>query len=371
MAVRRFDFGTADGGTPVHLYVLTAAGGTAAKVATYGARLTELHVPDACGETGNVLLGFDRIERYRQPRVYFGAVLGRVAHRIGGAKFVVNGRLYRLTANDGEHAVHGGTRGFDKVVWAARPFEAGGACGVTLAYRSPHMEEGFPGDLSAEVTVTLADGPELRIDYAASAEQPTPVNLAHHLYFNLAGAGRGDVLDHRLTLMTTMYAPGDDARLPTGEIKDARGSDLDFTGGDTLRRRIGRVRGGYDHHYVLDGVADPGIKPLRLAAALHDPLSGRTLEVLTTRPVLHVCTGDWLDGTIEGNGGVYAKHAGLLLSPQHFPDAVHHSRFPTVVLPPGEPYRHTDLYRFGTAPAGAETRTNRAAPKGANPCPTR
>jgi aldose 1-epimerase len=340
-------FGKTPDGTPVELYVLRNANGMTAKIMTYGAILTELDVPDKNGKLGDVVLGFDDLKGYLAGHPYFGAIVGRVANRIAKGKFTLDGKEYKLATNNGPNALHGGLKGFDKVVWKAEPRNLGDSLSVQLTYRSPDGEEGYPGNLTAVVTYTLTDKNELKIDYKATTDKATPVNLSNHTYFNLAGPGSGDILDHELMLAADTYTPVDDTLIPTGEIKPVKGTPLDFTKPETIGARIDQLKGeprGYDHNFVLNS----GGKSLALTAHVVEPKTGRVMEMYTTEPGVQFYTGNFLDGSIKGRGGVYKKHQGFCLEAQHFPDSVNHDNFPPVILRPGKTYTQTTVYKFST-----------------------
>ncbi len=342
-------FGTTPDGTPVEIYTLTNGSGATAKIMTYGAILTELRVPDRDGKLGDVVLGFDSLQGYLAGHPYFGANVGRVGNRVAKGKFTLDGKEYKLATNNGPNSLHGGIKGFDKVVWKAGPAAADGPS-INLTYRSPDGEEGYPGNLTVSLTYTLTADNSLRVAYGAWTDKPTPVNLAHHSYFNLAGPASGDVLGHRVTIFADKYTPVDDTLIPTGKIEPVKGTPLDFTTPHTIGERIAELKGdpvGYDHNYVL---RSGGSKTPELAARVYEPKSGRVLEVLTTEPGLQFYTGNFLDGTLKGKGGVvYQKHAGFCLEAQHFPDSVNHPEFPSVILRPGQTYSQTTVYRFRTA----------------------
>ncbi len=343
-------YGKTPDGTPVQLYTLNNSSGMMAKVMTYGAILTELHAPDRNGRSGDVVLGFDSLQGYLAGHPYFGANVGRVANRIAGGRFTLDGKEYKLAANNGPNTLHGGLKGFDKVVWkAGNALATPDGATVSFTYRSRDGEEGFPGNLTATVTYTLTDNNELRVTYAATTDKATPVNLAHHSYFNLAGPAAGDVLGHEVTLFADKYTPVDDTLIPTGKVAPVKGTPLDFTTPHTIGERIGELKGepgGYDHNFVLRG---GGSKEPVLAARVSEPKSGRVMEVLTTEPGLQFYTGNFLDGTLKGKGGVvYKKHAGFCLEAQHFPDSVNRPEFPSVILRPGQTYTQTTVYRFST-----------------------
>jgi aldose 1-epimerase len=346
LSVEKTTFGKMPDGKEVDLYTLTNAHGMTVKVTNYGGIVTELLVPDKNGKAENVVLGFDNLKDYLAGHPFFGALAGRVANRIAGAKFTLDGKEYKLAANNGPNTLHGGKAGFDKKLWKAEPVKAAGAVGVKLHYVSPDGEEGFPGNLDTTVTYWLTNDNELKIDYTATTDKTTPVNLTHHGYFNLATPASGPMLGHELMIAADQYTPTDDALIPTGEIKSVKGTPLDFTKPTAIGDRIDQLKGnpgGYDHNYVLRG----GGKGLALAARVHEPRSGRVMEVFTTEPAIQFYSGNFLSGKEKGHGGVvYRKHQGLCLEAQHFPDSVHHANFPSVILRPGETYRQTTVYKF-------------------------
>jgi aldose 1-epimerase len=346
-SVQKMDFGKVDN-TPVELYVLTNAHGMQAKIMTYGAILTELDVPDRNGKLGDVVLGFDDLKGYLAGHPFFGSTVGRVANRIAKGRFTLDGKEYKLATNNGPNALHGGLKGFDKVVWRADlPQDDAAGREVRFSYRSRDGEEGYPGNLSIAVTYTLTDKNELKIDYTATTDKPTPVNLSNHSYFNLAGPASGNILDHELMITADKYTPVDDTLIPTGEIKPVRGTPLDFTTPHKIGERIGELKatGGYDHNFVLRG----GPTRPALAARVVEPKTGRVMEMFTTEPGVQFYTGNFLDGKTKGKGGVaYQKHQGFCLEAQHFPDSVNHPEFPSVILRPGQTYTQTTVYQFST-----------------------
>jgi len=329
--VERMDFGKTPDGTPVDLHVLSN-GRITARVMTFGAILTGLDVPGRDGKTADVVLGFDTLEGYLAGHPYFGSTVGRVANRVGGAKFHLDGQDYTLAANNGPNTLHGGLKGFDKVVWKAE--DASGPTGpaVRFKYLSKDGEEGFPGNLAVAVTYTVTADDALRIDYQATTDKATPVNLTHHSYFNLAGPASGPILGHELILAAGKYTPGDEGMVPTGAIEPVQGTPLDFTRSTPIGARIDQIPGepgGYDHNFVLD----PGNSLARPAARVSEPSSGRVMEVFTTEPGIQFYSGNFLDGSLKGKGGVtYKKRQGLCLETQHFPDSVHHANFPSTIL---------------------------------------
>ncbi len=339
-------FGKTSDGTAVNLFVLTNANGMKAKIMTYGAILTELDVPDRDGKLGDVVLGFDNLQSYLAGHPHFGATTGRVANRIAKGKFSLDGKDYTLAVNNGPNSLHGGLKGFDKVVWKAQPNETPDAAGVQLTYVSRDGEEGYPGNLTTVVTYMLTNQNELRIDYKATTDKPTPINLTNHSYFNLAGPQSGDILDHELELEADEYTPADDTLIPTGEIRSVKGTPLDFTKATKIGSRIAQVAdktGGYDHNFVLRSKG----KKLELAARVHDPKTGRLMEMSTTEPGVQLYTANFLDGKLKGKDGVaFKKHQAFCLEAQHFPDSVNHPKFPSIILRPGETYTQTTVFKF-------------------------
>jgi aldose 1-epimerase len=351
--VTKQDFGKTADGQAVDLYTLKA-GKLTATITTYGGAIVSLLVPDKSGQPGDIVLGFDSLDGYLMPsNPYFGALIGRYGNRIGHARFTLEGHTYTLPKNDGENTLHGGTRGFDKVVWEARPVAApGGAAALELRHVSPDGDQGFPGTLTATVVYTLTPAGELTIDYRATTDKTTVVNLTNHAYFNLKGAGNGDILDHRLTIDARYYTPVDQGLIPTGKQARVDGTPFDFRTSEPIGSRIGaddeqlRFGRGYDHNFVLVG----SMGTPHLAARVVSPESGRTLEVITTEPGLQFYTGNFLDGTIKGKGGkVYGHRSAFCLETQHFPDSPNQPSFPSVVLRPGTEYHTTTTYRFGVA----------------------
>lgn len=326
-------------GTPVLLYTLINRHGLIARVTSYGATLTELRVPDRQGNLADVILGYDTLDAYRAGRHYFGATIGRVANRISGATFLLDGQRCSLSANDPPNQLHGGTVGFDKRAWHAEALP--GDTAVRCQLVSEDGDQGFPGRLTASVLFTLTDDNELSISYSAQADQPTPVNLTNHAYFNLAGSGT--ILDHELLLNADRYTPVGPGLLPTGEIRQVEGTPFDFRSALPIGSRLAHVPGGYDHNFVLAGDG------VRLAARVREPGSGRTMEAWTTSPGVQLYVGNFLAGE-EGKGGRrYGKHAGFTLETQGYPDAVNQPGFPSVILRPGEAWRHRTVFRFSAS----------------------
>jgi aldose 1-epimerase len=345
--VEKTKYGVTKDGAAVDLYTMTNANGMIARVITFGALLTELHVPDRTGAMADVVLGFKTLDGYEGVHPYFGGTIGRVANRIAKGKFRLGGQEYTLATNNGPNHLHGGNKGFDKRIWRAQTVPAATGVAVMFTRVSPDGEEGYPGTLTASVTYTLTNRNELRLDYAATTDKSTPVNLTNHSYFNLAGDGAGDILGHELTLMADRYTPVDDTLIPTGEIATVRGTVMDFTRATPIGARIDQVPGpapgGYDHNYVLNH----GGGVLAVSATVREPKSGRVMDVLTTEPGVQFYTGNFLDGTITGKAGVaYKKHFGFCLETQHYPDSINHPAFPPAVLEPNRTFKSTTVYRF-------------------------
>jgi aldose 1-epimerase len=345
-------FGELADGTVVHRYRLANHRGMAVRLLTYGAIVQSLEVPDRHGQPANVVLGFATLDAYvRDNRPYFGAVVGRYANRIANGTFTLDSATYRLPRNDPPNSLHGGTEGFDKRIWQAEPDHDGDGPGLRLSYRSPDGEMGYPGSLTAEVGYALTPGNELRIDYRATTDAPTIVNLTNHSYFNLAGEAAGPITGHRLQLHADRYTPTDTTQIPTGELAPVAGGPFDFRSPRAIGERIAddheqlRFGQGYDHNFVLN--RSPGSRELLAAARVTDPGSGRVLELFTREPGVQFYSGNQLDGTLVGTGGQpYRRRSGFALETQHFPDAPNHPQFPSPVLRPGRVYQTTTIYRF-------------------------
>ncbi|MBN1558634.1 galactose mutarotase [candidate division KSB1 bacterium] len=333
----------------VNLYTLTNANGMQVKISNYGGIITHLYAPDANGQLGDVVLGYDHLDGYLQASPYFGAIVGRYGNRIAGAAFTLNDETYALVQNNGPNHLHGGTKGFDKVVWAATPSTAEDRALLTLSYSSPDGEEGYPGTLDVTVTYALTNENELKIDYVATTDKPTVCNLTNHTYFNLKDGGASPILDHLVQIEAERYTPVDAGLIPTGELAPVEGTPFDFRQPTAIGARIDadhaqlRHGGGYDHNFVLNGAAGE----LRLVCTVEEETTGRVLQVYTTEPGVQFYTGNFLDGSITGkNGAVYHKRHGFCLETQHFPDSPNRPEFPPVVLQPGETYKTTTVYKF-------------------------
>jgi aldose 1-epimerase len=341
------------GGRDVELYTLVNDRGSFARIASYGATVTELHVPDRGGRLGDVVLGYDGLGDYMHGRYYFGCIVGRVGNRIAGARFELDGERHALAANDGAHHLHGGDRGWDKVVWDAEPEVTPGGPALRLAYVSRDGEEGYPGTVTAAVTYTLGHDDELRVEMVATADRTTPVNMAHHSYWNLRGSAGGDsdVLDHLLTVHADRYTPG---MPPAGEDIAVAGTPFDFTRPKPVGRDLaaaGSPRPGAPAGYDLNLVVSGDPHALRPVAALHDPVSGRTMTLASDQPGVQLYSGLFLDGTSTGKGRVHGRYAGLCLETQRFPNAINVPAWrDSVLLRPGETYRHVMIHTFVPPP---------------------
>ena len=348
----RAPFGTLPDGRQVQLFTLTNAHGIEVRFIDYGGIILSVRTPDRTGRFDDVTLGYDSLAGYLRSTPYFGALIGRYGNRIAKGRFILDGSTYTLATNDGPNHLHGGVRGFDKVLWHAEPFRDARGVGAVLTYVSRDGEEGYPGNLAVRVTYTLTNDDALVFDYHATTDRATPVNLTQHTYWNLAGPGRTTILHHQLTLAASHFTPVDSTLIPTGEIRDVSGTPFDFRAPTLIGARIGerddqlRFGRGYDHNWVLDRTpADT----LAFAARLYEPNSGRVLEVYTTEPGVQFYSGNFLDGTLTGKGGVvYAHRTGLCLETQHYPDSPNHPGFPSTILRPGATYHTTTSYRFST-----------------------
>ena len=347
--IRKQSFGKTATGEQVDLYSLTNKKGMEVSITNFGATVVTLRVPDRDGKPADVVLGYDTLEGYQNGKSYFGATVGRYANRIAGGKFSIDGKTYTLPKNDGPNTLHGGIVGLNKKVWKARELSSNDST-LEMAYLSPDGEEGFPGNLSVKVVFTLpADRNELKIEYTASTDRDTVLNLTNHSYFNLAGEGSGDILDHVLTLHAKQFTPVDKTLIPTGERRDVGGTPLDFNSPTVIGKRINNdyeqlvVGKGYDHNWVL---ATGSGKTLTIAAQAYDPKSGRTLEVATSQPGVQFYSGNFLDGS-QGKGGKrYPVRSAFCLETQHFPDSPNHPNFPSTLLKPGAVFHSETVFRF-------------------------
>lgn len=347
--VQKQDFGKTPDGTAVDLYTLSNAAGMKVSIMTYGGIVTQVHVPDKTGKSGDVVLGFDSLDGYLKTHPYFGALIGRYGNRIAKGRFKLNGVEYQLATNNNNlNHLHGGVKGFDKAVWKANPIDART---LELTHTSPDGDEGYPGTLQVKVVYSLAETNELKIDYTATTDKDTVLNLTNHTYFNLAGAG--DNLAHAVTLNADRFTPVDAGLIPTGELKPVKGTPFDFTTPHAIGERIAqddpqlKAGKGYDHNFVLNNSSGA----LALAARVEEPTSGRVLEVWTTEPGVQFYTGNFLDGSLTGKGGVKInQRAGFCLETQHFPDSPNQPNFPSTVLKPGQTYRSTTTWKFSAKP---------------------
>jgi aldose 1-epimerase len=347
--VKKESFGKTPDGQNVDLYTLTNAKGMEAKITTYGGIVTSLKVPDRNGKLDDVVLGFDNLDGYLKGHPYFGAIIGRYGNRIAKGRFTLNGVEYKLAVNNGENHLHGGIKGFDKVVWNAKSWQTNREAVLVLTYLSKDGEEGYPGNLSVKVKYGLFNTNELEIAYSATTDKDTVINLTSHSYFNLAGQGNGDILKHQLSINANRFTPTDAGSIPTGKLKSVRGTPFDFSKATAIGARISqsdeqlKFGNGYDHNFVLNGK----MGTLRQAARVYEPTSGRVMDVLTTEPGIQFYTGNFLDGTLTGMAGkVYNQRYGFCLETQHFPDSPNKPTFPSVVLKKGGRYQTTTTYRF-------------------------
>jgi len=347
MIIKSEVFGKLADGREVQVFTLINKSGVQTRILNYGGIVVSLRVPDRNGAMGDVVLGFDNLADYLTKSPYFGCLIGRYGNRIAGGQFSLNGKTYSLPLNNGKNSLHGGIKGFDKVVWEATTKMTDNGPALLLNYVSRDGEEGFPGTLSVTAVYTLTEDNALVLDYSAVTDKDTVVNLTHHSYFNLAC--KGDVLEHVVTIYSNVFTPVNEALVPTGELRPVDGTPLDFRKPEKIGARINRYDqqikygGGYDHNWVLNKPAGT----LGLAATVTEPTTGRVMEVLTTEPATQFYTGNFLDGTLEGKGGwVYQTRHGLCFEPQHYPDSPNQPSFPSTVLKPGQIYKNTIVYRF-------------------------
>lgn len=343
-------FGYTPARTPIEMYTLRNSRGAEARIITYGGIVQMLKMPDKEGKLEDIVLGYDNVDGYlTNNSPYLGALIGRYGNRIGGAKFTVEGKTYRLATNNGPNSLHGGVVGFDKVIWKAKMWNTPDGPALELNYLSKDGEEGFPGNLNVTAIYTLTENNELHLDFSATTDQPTICNLTHHSYFNLKGQGNGDILGHLVYIDADKYTPVDKNLIPTGELAPVEGTPFDFRKPTAIGARINEPNqqleyaGGYDHNWVIN-------KPLGkfgLQARVYEPTTGRIMEVWSTEPGLQFYSGNFLDGTIIGKGGQVYKHRyGFCMEPQHYPDSPNKLMFPSVELKPGQTYQNTIVYRF-------------------------
>jgi aldose 1-epimerase len=349
-------FGQLPDGAPVELFTINSGTGVELRTISYGAIVVSIRVPDRSGVSNDVVLGFDTLDGYLGSHPYFGAVVGRYANRIAKGQFTLDGRTFALATNNGPNHLHGGVRGFDKVVWQAEPFVRDGRAGVVYRHTSQDGDEGYPGTLNVRVTYTLSPASEFIVEYEATTDKATPINLTQHSYFNLAGAGHGDILGHQLTIDADRFTPVDETLIPTGELTSVAGTPFDFRQPAVIGARVDadhtqiRYGKGYDHNWVLNDPPGATGRALRHAARLVEPAGGRTLDVSTTEPGMQFYAGNFLDGTVTGKSGlVYQRRFGLALETQHYPDSPNHSNFPSTILRPGERFQSTTVFTFGVA----------------------
>ncbi len=339
-------YGALTDGTKITEYTLENGRGLVVKVINFGGIITEILAPDRVGQSADIVLGFKNLDGYLVNPPYFGAIIGRFGNRIGHAKFTLDGKTYTLPANDGRNTLHGGKSGFNKRVWAVKPFTKKGVCGLTLTYTSPDGEEGFPGTLHVTVVYTLNEKNELGFEYSATTDKATPVNLTQHTYFNLHGEGNGTILDHQLTINADRYVAVDSFLIPTGELPSVKGTPMDFQTPNVIGDRIDQVRGGYDHSWVINRKNQTDMVH---AVRLDDPTTGRRVDVSTMEPAVQFYSGNFLDGSIIGKGGKpYVKHGGIALETQHYPDSPNQPSFPNTILRPGKTYHTKTVYQFST-----------------------
>ncbi|MDT0644061.1 aldose epimerase family protein [Zunongwangia sp. F363] len=347
VVIEKSDYGTTPDGEKIEMYTLSNSNGMEVQIITYGGRITKLTAPDLNNNYQDVVLGFDSIGQYLEENPYFGAIIGRYGNRIAGGKFSLDGEEYTLPQNNGENTLHGGDKGFDKVIWKATPLEGKNA--LKLSYTSKDMEQGFPGQLETTVTYELKDDNSLNVEYKATTDKKTIVNLTQHSYFNLSGDFSKDILDHKVEINADEFIPVNENLIPTGEIRDVQGTPFDFREAQAIGKNIEAeneqiLRGnGYDHCWVLNE-QDSGV---RYAASAYDPDSGRYLEVYTDEPGMQFYTANFLNGTLPAKGGgTYGKRTGFCFETQHYPDTPNQEGFPTVVLEPGETYTSNTSFRF-------------------------
>ena len=343
MNIEQRPFGRTTDGQGINLFTFTNSNGMKIEITNYGGIIVSLYVPDRNGNLDDVVLGYEKLDGYFENSPYFGALIGRYCNRIAKGEFTLSGKTYILATNNGKNHLHGGIRGFDKVVWDAELIQQDSIVGVKLTYMSKDGEEGYPGNLACTVTYLLSEENELKIHFTAATDKPTPVNLTNHSYFNLAGQGNGNILNHELMLNAGKFTPVNEELIPTGEIKSVANTPFDFTNPKPIGKDIAQIKGGYDHNFVLTNYDNS----LRFAAWVYEPTTGRIMEIYTTEPGIQFYTGNFLDGTITGKKGkVYQKHCGFCLETQHFPDSPNRLNFPSTILQPQEIYSQITVYKF-------------------------
>ena len=350
--MKKESFGKTEDGQPVDLYTLTNKNGMEARITNFGGIVVSLKVPDRKGTLDDVVLGYDSIDGYLTNKAFLGAIIGRYGNRIAKGQFQLDGATYNVPKNDGENSLHGGIKGFNKRLWTAKDVSGGKGQALELTYLSKDGEEGYPGSLSVKVVYTLTDQNELEVDYSATTDKTTVVNLTNHSYFNLKGQGNGDILEHQLTIHADRFTPVSQSLIPTGELRPVKGTPFDFTKATAIGARIDaddqqiKFGRGYDHNWVLN---DGGKGKMFVAAEAYEPTTGRVLQVLTTEPGVQFYTGNFLDGSITGKGGkVYNKRYAFCLETQHYPDSPNHPDFPTTTLKPGQKYQTTTIFKFSS-----------------------
>jgi len=349
--ITKTSFGKNDAGENIDLYTLRNSHGVEAKITNLGGIVVSLRVPDRSGKFDDVVLGFNDLDSYLKPHPYFGALIGRYGNRIAKGRFTLNGVEYKLAVNNGENHLHGGIKGFDKVIWTGKEMKTKLGPALVLTYLSKDGEEGYPGNLNVRVVYTLTNNNELKIEYSASTDKDTVTNLTHHSYFNLAGEGNGDILNTRVTINAARFVPTDAGSIPLGSLKIVAGTPFDFLTAHAIGERINqddeqlKFGSGYDHTWVING--RQGV--MRLAATAYEPTSGRVMQVWTTEPGMQFYTGNFLDGTLTGKAGkLYPRRSGFCFETQHYPDSPNQPSFPTTTLKKGATYKSTTIYRFSS-----------------------
>lgn len=350
MSIQKASYGKTKDGTEVFLYTCTNQNGLVVRITNYGATVVSVETPDRNGKLANITLSFPKLDGYLERHPYFGSTVGRYGNRIAGGKFSIDGKQYQLATNNGPNHLHGGIKAFDALVWKAEELKTADAVGVSFSLRSPDGDEGFPGNLDCVVKYWLTNQDELRIDYTATTDKPTVVNLTNHCYWNLGGAGSGNILQHELEIAADKYLPIDATSIPTGVLADVKGTAMDFTTVHTIGERIDELKKaphttqGYDHCYALRGQEGK----LTLAARARDPKSGRVMEIYTTEPGIQLYCGNFLDGG-AGNGG-FKQHDAFCLETQHYPDSPNQASFPSTLLKPGQTFQSTTVHKFCVKP---------------------